>query len=135
MPTTNQLAHNSRRNQRRRTKTLLLEGHAQRRGVIVWSGIYKPKKPNSAQRKVCKVRLSSGKVVAAMIGGEGHTLTEHSIVLIRGGRVPDLPGVRYHVVRGPLDAGSPTDVEPCKGKSFDGRRRQARSKYGQTRPT
>ncbi len=90
--------------------------------MVLWTGIQSPKKPNSAARKVARVRLSNGQVVRVYIPGEGHRLAEHSIVLVRGGKVRDLPGVRYHIVRGPMDA---TPVED---------RRQARSKYGRKNP-
>ncbi len=135
MSTIGQLVRKRRKPQHRRTKSMALQGHCFVRGVVSWCGIRKPKKPNSAERKVCRVRLSNGFHVTAYIPGEGHHLQEHSIVMLRGGRVPDLPGCRYHVVRGHLDAAPPMSVEPYKGVKHDGYRRQARSKYGQKQPT
>ena len=122
MPTINQLVRKPRKQQRSRSKTPLLEGSPQRRGVCLQVKTVTPKKPNSALRKVARVRLSSGKELTAYIPGEGHNLQEHSIVLIRGGRVRDLPGVRYKVIRGVLDTLGVSD------------RRQARSRYGNKRP-
>lgn len=121
MPTINQLVRNPRRQQTAKSKVRDLEASPQRRGVCLQVRTVTPKKPNSALRKVARVRLSNGKEITAYIGGEGHNLQEHSIVLVRGGRVRDLPGVRYHVVRGALD---------CLG--VDGRK-QGRSKYGAKR--
>ena len=121
MPTINQLIRNPRRPQVALKKTKDLDSCPQRRGVCLQVRTVTPKKPNSALRKVCRVRLSNGKEITAYIGGEGHNLQEHSIVLVRGGRVRDLPGVRYHVVRGSLD---------CLG--VDGRKK-GRSKYGAKR--
>ena len=118
MPTINQLVRKPRRPQSAKSKVRDLDACPQRRGVCLQVRTVTPKKPNSALRKVCRVRLSNGKEISAYIGGEGHNLQEHSIVLVRGGRVRDLPGVRYHVVRGSLD---------CLG--VDGRM-QGRSKYG-----
>jgi small subunit ribosomal protein S12 len=118
MPTINQLIRKPRRSPRAKSKVRDLESCPQRRGVCLNVKTQTPKKPNSALRKVARVRLSNGKEVSAYIGGEGHNLQEHSIVLVRGGRVRDLPGVRYHIVRGSLD---------CLG--VDGRK-QGRSKYG-----
>ncbi len=118
MPTINQLIRKPRRTPKAKSKVKDLEASPQKRGVCLQVKTVTPKKPNSALRKVARVRLSNGKEVTAYIGGEGHNLQEHSIVLVRGGRVRDLPGVRYHVVRGALD---------CLG--VDGRG-QARSKYG-----
>ncbi|MFG0273782.1 MAG: 30S ribosomal protein S12 [Phycisphaerales bacterium] len=118
MPTINQLVRNPRVSPKTKGKTRDLDACPQRRGVCLQVKTVTPKKPNSALRKVCRVRLSNGKEVTAYIGGEGHNLQEHSIVLVRGGRVRDHPGVRYHVVRGSLD---------CLG--VDGRK-QGRSKYG-----
>ena len=118
MPTINQLVRNPRRHQAVKSKVKDLDACPQRRGVCLQVRTVTPKKPNSALRKVARVRLSNGKEVTAYIGGEGHNLQEHSIVLVRGGRVRDLPGCRYHVVRGSLD---------CLG--VDGRQ-QGRSKYG-----
>jgi small subunit ribosomal protein S12 len=122
VPTVQQLVRQGRKPKPKKTKTLGLAGSPQRRGVCTRVYTVTPKKPNSALRKVCRVRLSSGMEVTAYIPGEGHNLQEHSIVLVRGGRVKDLPGVRYHVVRGALDT-----------LGVDGRK-QARSKYGAKRP-
>ncbi len=118
MPTINQLCRNPRRTPKIKSKVRDIEGCPQRRGVCLSVKTMTPKKPNSALRKVARVRLSNGREVTAYIGGEGHNLQEHSIVLVRGGRVPDLPGVRYHVVRGAQDS-----------LGVDGRK-QGRSKYG-----
>lgn len=118
MPTINQLVRDPRRTPKAKSKVKDLESCPQKRGVCLQVKTVTPKKPNSALRKVARVRLSNGKEVTAYIGGEGHNLQEHSIVLVRGGRVRDLPGVRYHVVRGSLD---------CLG--VDGRNK-GRSKYG-----
>ena len=122
MPTINQLVRKGRSLKRKKGKSPALRQCPQRRGVCLQVTTRTPKKPNSALRKVARVRLSNGHEVTAYIGGEGHNLQEHSIVLVRGGRVPDLPGVRYHVVRGTLD---------CLGVE---KRRQGRSKYGNKRP-
>ncbi|MGQ0627875.1 MAG: 30S ribosomal protein S12 [Phycisphaerales bacterium] len=121
MPTINQLIRNPRRSPGTKSKTRDLGRAPQKRGVCLIVRTQTPKKPNSALRKVARVRLSNGKEVTAYIGGEGHNLQEHSIVLVRGGRVRDLPGVRYHVVRGSLD---------CLGVE---KRKQGRSKYGAKR--
>jgi small subunit ribosomal protein S12 len=102
MPTINQLIRKGRSKVKKKTKSPALEGSPQKRGVCLRVYTTTPKKPNSALRKVARVRLSNGKVVSAYIPGEGHALQEHSIVLVRGGRVKDLPGVRYHIVRGVL---------------------------------
>jgi small subunit ribosomal protein S12 len=122
MPTINQLIRKPRKAKNSNSKTPLLEGCPQKRGVCLLVKTVTPKKPNSALRKVARVRLSNGKEVTAYIPGEGHNLQEHSIVLVRGGRVRDLPGVRYKIVRGVLDT-----------LGVDGRR-QARSRYGAKRP-
>ncbi len=135
MPTVNQLVRKGRKKLTKRTKTPALrfsfnslknrlvrgKGSPQKRGVCVQVKTMTPKKPNSAMRKVARVRLTNGMEVTAYIPGEGHELQEHSVVLLRGGRVPDLPGVRYHIIRGALDAGGVAD------------RRQSRSKYGSKR--
>ncbi|HIC95602.1 TPA: 30S ribosomal protein S12 [Candidatus Bipolaricaulota bacterium] len=121
MPTINQLIRHGRKKQVKRSKTVALEGSPQKRGVCVKVFTRTPKKPNSALRKVARVRLSNGQYVTAYIPGEGHNLQEHSMVLVRGGRVKDLPGVRYHIVRGTLDAAG-----------VEGRRR-GRSLYGTKR--
>ena len=118
LPTIQQLVRQGRKPKARKEKTPGLAGSPQRRGVCTRVYTITPKKPNSALRKVCRVRLTSGMEVTAYIPGEGHNLQEHSIVLVRGGRVKDLPGVRYKVIRGTLDAAG-----------VDGRR-QARSRYG-----
>ncbi len=122
MPTINQLVRKPRVEQKVRKKNVSLDRCPQRRGVCLLVKTVTPKKPNSALRKVARVRLSNGQEVTASIGGIDHNLQEHSIVLVRGGRVRDLPGVRYHIVRGALD---------CAG--VDGRK-QGRSKYGAKRP-
>ena len=122
MATVNQLVKKSRKPKIRKTDVPALEACPQRRGVCTRVYTTTPKKPNSALRKVCRVRLTSGYEVTSYIGGEGHNLQEHSLVLIRGGRVKDLPGVRYHVVRGVLD---PAGVEG---------RRTSRSRYGTKKP-
>lgn len=122
MPTINQLIRKNRKDKRKINKVGALEGCPQRRGVCTRVYTSTPKKPNSALRKVARVRLTNGQEVTAYIPGEGHKLQEHSVVLIRGGRVKDLPGVRYHILRGVLDT---TGVAG---------RKQARSKYGAKRP-
>ena len=122
MPTINQLVRDGRESAIVKSKSPALQDSPQRRGVCTRVYTTTPKKPNSALRKVAKVRLTNGYEVIAYIPGEGHNLQEHSIVLVRGGRVKDLPGVRYHIVRGTLDA-----------LGVDGRRR-SRSKYGAKRP-
>ncbi len=122
MPTINQLVRKGRTRKIEKSKARALENCPQRRGVCLQVMTRTPKKPNSALRKVAKVRLTNGQEVIAYIGGEGHNLQEHSIVLVRGGRVKDLPGVRYHIVRGSLDT-----------LGVDGRKR-GRSKYGTKRP-
>lgn len=121
MPTVNQLIRKGRKKPRLREKAPALEKSPQKRGVCLRVYTTTPKKPNSALRKVARVRLSNGLEVISYIPGEGHNLQEHSIVLVRGGRVKDLPGVRYHIVRGPLDT------------SGVGERTQSRSKYGSKR--
>ena len=122
MPTINQLIRKGRERQKRRTASPALQSCPQKRGVCVRVYTTTPKKPNSALRKVARVRLTNGIEVTTYIPGVGHNLQEHSVVLIRGGRVKDLPGVRYHVVRGTLDASGVQD------------RRRGRSKYGAKRP-
>ena len=122
MPTINQLVANPRRRQRTRNKVPALQGSPQKRGVCTRVYTTTPKKPNSALRKVAKVRLTNGFEVVTYIPGEGHNLQEHSVVMIRGGRVKDLPGVRYHMVRGSLDTAGVKD------------RKQSRSKYGAKKP-
>ena len=118
MPTIQQLVRKGRKSKRRKESSPALKGAPQRRGVCTRVYTTTPKKPNSALRKVARVRLTSGVEVTAYIPGEGHNLQEHSIVLVRGGRVKDLPGVRYKVIRGTLDTSGVTQ------------RRQARSRYG-----
>lgn len=122
MPTINQLVRKGRKTPETKSKSRALNNCPQRRGVCLQVMTRTPKKPNSALRKVAKVRLTNGHEVIAYIGGEGHNLQEHSIVLVRGGRVKDLPGVRYHIVRGALDT---LGVD---------KRKQSRSKYGAKRP-
>jgi small subunit ribosomal protein S12 len=122
MPTINQLVRKGRVLQKEKSNSPVLEGNPFKRGVCVAVKTMTPKKPNSALRKIARVRLSNGREVTAYIPGEGHNLQEHSIVLVRGGRVRDLPGVRYHVVRGVDDASGVSD------------RRKSRSKYGAKRP-
>ncbi len=122
MPTINQLVRKGRKAGKRKEKAPAQQGSPQKRGVCVRVSTATPKKPNSALRKVARVRLTNGFEVTAYIPGEGHNLQEHSVVLVRGGRVKDLPGVRYHIVRGALDTAG---VEE---------RRRGRSKYGTKRP-
>ena len=122
MPTINQLIRKGRKKVKKKGTAPALKNCPQKRGVCVRVYTSAPKKPNSALRKVARVRLTNGMEVTSYIGGEGHNLQEHSVVLIRGGRVKDLPGVRYHVVRGALDTTGVSD------------RRQGRSKYGAKRP-
>lgn len=122
MATINQLVRKGRRSKVVKSDVPALQGSPQKRGVCTRVYTTTPKKPNSALRKVCRVRLVNGYEVTSYIGGEGHNLQEHSVVLIRGGRVKDLPGVRYHTVRGSLDTSGVAD------------RRQGRSKYGAKRP-
>lgn len=122
MPTMNQLVRKGRKPVKKKSKSRALTKCPQRRGVCLQVKTQTPKKPNSALRKVARVRLTTGYEVSAYIGGEGHNLQEHSVVLVRGGRVKDLPGVRYHVVRGALDTLGVND------------RKRGRSKYGVKRP-
>ena len=122
MPTINQLVRSPRVSERIKSKSPAMEHSPQRRGVCTRVYTTTPKKPNSALRKVAKIRLTNGFEVISYIGGEGHNLQEHSVVLVRGGRVKDLPGVRYHIVRGALDLQAVKD------------RKQSRSKYGAKRP-
>lgn len=122
MPTINQLVRKGRKKTIKKSKSLDLEGCAQKRGVCLQVMTRTPKKPNSALRKIARVRLSNGREITGYIPGEGHNLQEHSIVLVRGGRVRDLPGIKYHIIRGTLDAAG-----------VEGRRR-GRSKYGVKSP-
>jgi small subunit ribosomal protein S12 len=122
MPTINQLVREARKKVRKKVATPALKGSPQKRGVCVRVYTSTPKKPNSALRKVARVRLTNGMEVTTYIPGVGHNLQEHSVVLIRGGRVKDLPGVRYHIIRGTLDSVGVQD------------RKQGRSKYGAKRP-
>lgn len=122
MPTIAQLIRMGRVSKKKKTKSPALKGCPQRRGVCLQVRTMTPKKPNSALRKIARVRLTTGIEVTSYIPGEGHNLQEHSIVLVRGGRVKDLPGVRYHIVRGTLDA------------SGVNQRKKSRSKYGAKRP-
>ena len=123
MPTINQLVRKGRSAVRKRNKVPALDKSPQKRGVCTRVYTTTPKKPNSALRKVARVKLTNGQEVSAYIPGEGHNLQEHSVVLLRGGRVPDLPGVRYHIIRGSLD------TEGVQG------RLQGRSKYGTAKPS
>nr|YP_010199583.1 ribosomal protein S12 [Gracilaria cearensis]UAD89441.1 ribosomal protein S12 [Gracilaria cearensis] len=118
MPTFNQLLKSSRRRKKVQIKSVALEKCPQKKGVCLKVFTMNPKKPNSADRKVVKVQLSTGKLIIGYIPGEGHTLQEHSMVLVRGGRVKDLPGVKYHLIRGPLDLSAVNN------------RKKSRSKYG-----
>ena len=122
MPTINQLVKKGRQEVKKKIKTPALKGCPQRRGVCIRVYTSTPKKPNSAWRKVARVRLTNGVEVTSYIPGIGHNLQEHSVVLIRGGRVKDLPGIRYHIIRGTLDSAGVED------------RRRGRSKYGAKRP-
>ena len=122
MPTINQLIRNGRKNPLKKTKVPAMESCPQKRGVCTRVYTTTPKKPNSALRKVARIRLTNGFEVTSYIPGEGHNLQEHSVVMIRGGRVKDLPGVRYHIIRGNLDTQGVND------------RKQRRSKYGAKRP-
>jgi len=122
MPTISQLVRKGRKKVQKKSKAPALQGNPQKRGVCVVVKTQTPKKPNSALRKVARVRLTSGIEVSAYIPGIGHNLQEHSVVMIRGGRVKDLPGVRYHIVRGTLDAQGTKD------------RKSSRSKYGAKKP-
>jgi small subunit ribosomal protein S12 len=122
MPTKNQMVRRPRKVQHNKSKSPVLEGNPFKKGVCLAVKTMTPKKPNSALRKIARVRLSNGKEVTVYIPGEGHNLQEHHIVLVRGGRVKDLPGVRYHIVRGVYD---------CQGVAD---RKQSRSKYGVKRP-
>ena len=123
MPTINQLVRKGRKAKASKSATPALKGNPQKRGVCTRVYTTTPKKPNSALRKVARVRLTNGMEVTSYIPGEGHNLQEHSVVLVRGGRVKDLPGIRYKVIRAALDAAGVTD------------RRQGRSKYGAKKPT
>ena len=123
MPTINQLVRKGRSSKKKKTSSRALDGCPQKRGVCVRVYTTTPKKPNSALRKVARVRLTNGHEVSAYIPGEGHELQEHAVVLVRGGRVKDLPGVRYHIVRGAYDV-----------TGVDGRK-QGRSKYGTKKPS
>ncbi len=122
MPTINQLVRKGRKTTKKKSPSRKLGGSPQRRGMCVQVRTQNPKKPNSAIRKIARVRLTNGEEVTAYIPGEGHNLQEHSVVLVRGGRVKDLPGVRFHIIRGTLDT-----------SGVDGRK-QGRSKYGTRRP-
>jgi small subunit ribosomal protein S12 len=133
MPTIQQLVRKGRDKQRKKSKAPALQGNPQKRGVCLRVYIVAPKKPNSANRKVARIRLTNGMEVTAYIPGEDHNLQEHAVVLIRGGRVKDLPGVRYHVIRGAFDCSgaNPKDAKET-GPHFP--RRQSRSKYGVKKP-
>lgn len=129
MPTINQLCKSPRRVERKKSKSRDLDVCPQKRGVCLIVKTITPKKPNSALRKVARVRLSNGREVTAYIPGIGHNLQEHSIVLVRGGKVRDLPGIRYHIVRGVLDCAAVEEQE-----KFGVRRNRSRSKYGTKKP-
>ena len=122
MPTINQLVRHGRTQQTKKSQSPILEQNPQKRGVCLSVTTTSPKKPNSALRKIARVKLSNGQEGTTYIPGEGHNLQEHSVVLIRGGKVKDLPGVRYHVIRGTLDAAGVA------------KRKQSRSKYGAKKP-
>jgi small subunit ribosomal protein S12 len=122
MPTINQMIRKGRHKAKSKSKSPVLEGSPQKRGTCIQVKVQTPKKPNSALRKVARVRMSNGRETGVYIPGEGHNLQEHSIVLVRGGRVRDLPGIRYHVIRGALDTAGVAD------------RKQGRSKYGAKMP-
>ncbi len=122
MPTINQMIRKGRQRTKSKSKSPVLEGSPQKRGTCIQVKVQTPKKPNSALRKVARVRMSNGRETGVYIPGEGHNLQEHSIVLVRGGRVRDLPGIRYHVIRGALDTAGVAD------------RKQGRSKYGAKMP-
>lgn len=122
MPTINQLVNKGRKKIEQKSKSILLDECPQKRGVCLSVTTTSPKKPNSALRKIARVRLSNGSETTCYIPGEGHNLQEHSVVLVRGGRVPDLPGVRYHIVRGSMDTAAVA------------KRKQGRSKYGTKKP-
>jgi small subunit ribosomal protein S12 len=122
MPTINQLVRKGRGEKKRKSKSPALSGCPQKRGVCIRVGTMTPKKPNSALRKIARVRLTNRVEITAYIPGIGHNLQEHSIVLVRGGRVKDLPGVRYHIIRGALDSAGVQD------------RKKSRSKYGVKKP-
>jgi small subunit ribosomal protein S12 len=131
MPTINQLVRKGRKPKVRKTKSPALQACPQRRGVCTIVRTMTPKKPNSALRKVARVRLTNGIEITAYIPGIGHNLQEHSVVLVRGGRVKDLPGVRYHIIRGTLDCAGVEDQPTTRNQD---RRMQGRSKYGSKRP-
>ena len=122
MPTINQLVRHGRRSKKKKSKSAALQSCPQRQGICLSVTTRTPKKPNSALRKIARVRLTNKQEITAYIGGEGHNLQEHSMVMVRGGRVPDLPGVRYHIIRGTLD---------CLGVE---NRKQGRSLYGTKLP-
>lgn len=128
LPTIRQLIRHGRQKRKNKTKAPDLQGNPQKRGVVLQARVIKPKKPNSAHRKVARIRLTNGAEVTAYIPGEGHNIQEHSVVLIRGGRAKDLPGVKYHVIRGVLDVhgaiGPKERIEAGQGRN------QMRSKYG-----
>ncbi|MCX7590143.1 MAG: 30S ribosomal protein S12 [Kiritimatiellae bacterium] len=130
MPTINQLVRRGRRKPRYKSKSPALTGCPQRRGVCIVVKTQTPKKPNSALRKVARVRLTNGYEVTAYIPGEGHNLQEHSVVLVRGGRVKDLPGVRYHIIRGVLDASGAAG--PSNNNKLE--RHRGRAEYGGKKP-
>lgn len=132
MPTVNQLIKNPRKPQKRKTRTKALEGNCFKRGVCTWVGIREPKKPNSAERKCCRVRLTNGKEILCFIPGVDHNLVEHSEVLVRGAKCPDLPGVKYAIVRGKHSCSGV--IQYNDEKKGVKPRNQSRSKYGVKRP-
>ena len=137
MPTISQLVRKPRRPQKAKCKAPALDGCPQKRGVVILVKVIDPKKPNSANRRMAKVRLTNGKIVTAYDPGEKSNIAEHANVLVRGGRVPDLPGVRYHIIRGALDSSpaiGPTNTSPRDNPSLQVHRNQARSKYGVKKP-
>jgi len=140
-PTTNQLVKHGRKKKVRKSKSPNLEGRPQLRGTVLSTYVRDPKKPNSADRKVCRVRLSTRKTVVAYIPGEGHMIAEHAQVLIQGGRVPDLSGVNYKVIRAAKNSDDPGEVrkgfhdhEPMSGDTGGWTRKNRRSKYGVKKP-
>lgn len=130
MPTINQLVRRGRKKKPKRVKARVLEGRPQLSGIVLSAGIIEPRKPNSGQRKYCRVRLSTGVEVTCLIPGEGHNIQEHSRVLVRAGNSPDLSGIKYKVIRGPRDCHGITD-----SPKFKTRRNRGRSKYGSKKPT
>jgi small subunit ribosomal protein S12 len=128
LPTTNQLVRKGRSKKRRKDKTKFLEGNPMLRGTVLRTFVIKPRKPNSAERKACRVRLSNGNELTAHFPGKGHTVQEHHSVLVRGGSVPDLPGVKYRVIRGNRDCGPV--LPEIEGNGTEAPRKNSRSRYG-----